>query len=126
MAKVVPMPSMAKQPVNGAVVGDHRKMTAGWAWFSHDALARAVEAGGPTAALIYVALCIRESMTPPEHKAAFKASSRNLANECGLSSRTVKRFLPLLVRARLIAMERGRVNETREYEANTFRILEFG
>lgn len=86
---------------------------------------RALEAAGKNGALVYMALCIRESKTPPEHKAAFKASSANLERDSGVSARTVARILPVLVRAKLIEIKSGRHGgENHAHEANTFRILD--
>lgn len=93
-------------------------------WATHRPVERAVKAGGATGLAVYVGLCACESKSPVRFKNAFRASAQNISHECGLSSRTVERMLPLLVRAGLISMVSGRSVRGAVYEANTFRILE--
>lgn len=118
-------PPGSRLPERLNLVGQHRELKAGWLWLHFVALNRAREAGGPSAVLVYLALCAREGKTPPAHKAAFKASACNIASECGLSTRTVQRMLPLLVQAKLVEMKSGwHSGKQASHVANTYRLLE--
>lgn len=91
-----------------------------FAWLSHAAIIRARSAAGAHGLAVMVALAARA----PVDGSDFKASINNLATGSGLSVRTVHRILPVLVQARVIAMDSGRGGGINGGDtANTFRIL---
>ena len=103
--------------------------TGPWFWCNHIAMEKAREAGGWKAAVVYYALCIRESKTPPQFKSAFKASLENIKHDSGVSLATIKRMLPLLVQVKLITIQSGKSRGTgrgdaRSHEANTYCLLD--
>jgi hypothetical protein len=104
----------------------HREMASGgWGWFHLAALVRARECDGARGVALYAALALRESLSPPEFKKAFKASAANLAFASGLSASTVKRALPILEQAGLVQIRSGRSSDkAKAHEANTFTLLD--
>lgn len=105
-----------------------RKMGHGpWAWMSKAAQERALTAASSPGLAIYCALCRLESDAPTRAKDGFHASAYNIAHWSGVSSRTVKRYLPFLAKAGLFIMKSGRnAGGTGAHEANVFRLLDVG
>lgn len=91
-----------------------------WLWLSHAAHIRAKRAAGAQGLAVMVALAAME----PKSRAEFYASARNIADGCGLSQRTVERVLPVLVTAKLIAVQSGRgAGAEGQDVANKYRLL---
>ena len=91
-----------------------------WAWVSHAALIRTRTAAGAPGLALLSALVARA----PINGTDFMASVQNLAAGSGLSARTVQRLLPVLARARVVAIQSGRGKGPGGVDtASTFRLL---
>jgi len=105
-------------------MSQHRqKKNGSYLWMSRHAIDRATAAGGSMAALVYLGLCYLESRT--KHKEAFFASVQNIAATCKIGTRTVSRFLPILVDAGLVSVQSGRRNaKYSTFEASKYTLVE--
>jgi len=75
--------------------------------------------GGVNALAVYCALCRIRSDAAPEDKDSFPAGAARVARHCGLSTRTVKRTLPILAREGLIVILSGVRHDRRgDHEEN--------
>jgi len=78
-----------------------------WIWIDHDAHRAAAKLGCVPLA-VYSALCLLESETRgAEQKARFKATLNEIAEASGCSLATVKRMIPVLEEAGLVAVKNG-------------------
>lgn len=85
---------------------------------------RAVTAGGVNALAVYVALCRIQSDSIPELKDSFPAGAARIARHCGLSTKTVKRMLPVLAKEGLISILSGRRNDRNtDHDENKITLL---
>lgn len=85
---------------------------------------KAVTAGGVNSFAVYVALCRIQSDSIPELKDSFPAGAARIARHCGLSTKTVKRMLPLLAKEGLISILSGRRNNRHtDHEENKITLL---
>jgi hypothetical protein len=79
---------------------------------------------GPTALLVFVALCRLQSDARPDEKSSFPAGAAAIAKHSGLTARCVKKHLPRLVAQGLIAIQSGRKIDGQKYnEENRFTLL---
>lgn len=79
---------------------------------------------GSTGLLVYVALCRLQSDARPDEKDNFPAGAARIAKHCGLSSRCVKDYLPLLANEGIIEVTSGCKTDTRNYnEENRITLL---
>jgi hypothetical protein len=101
-----------------------RQMVGGFAWFMMVAYELALSAGGPTCALTYLGLCIRQSMAASSGKIEFFASLANIARAAGISARAVARYIPLLEKCGLVVRISGRHGgEGRAHQANRWILV---
>ena len=85
---------------------------------------KAVTVGGVNAFAVYVALCRIHSDSRPELKDSFPAGAARVARHCGLSTKTVKRMLPLLKKEGLVSILSGRRNDRyTDHEENRITLL---
>ena len=79
---------------------------------------------GSTGLLVYVGLCRLQSDARPDEKDNFPAGAARIAKHCGLSSRCVKDYLPLLAKEGIIEITSGCKTDTRNYnEENKITLL---
>ena len=79
---------------------------------------------GASALLVYVGLCRLHSDARPDEKNEFPAGAAAIAKHCGLTSRCVKKYLPLLAKDGLIAIKSGRkIDGKHQNEENRFTLL---
>jgi hypothetical protein len=79
---------------------------------------------GPTALLVFVALCRLHSDARPDEKSSFPAGAAAIAKHSGLTARCVKKHLPRLVDLGLVAIQSGRKIDGQKYnEENRFTLL---
>ena len=85
---------------------------------------RAIASGGVNALAVYVALCRIQSDAPPDQKGKFKAGAARIARHSGISTRSVKRYLPILAKEELIKVTSGRRKDRgSDHEENQITLL---
>jgi len=85
---------------------------------------RVIGAGGVNALAVYVALCRIQSDAPPDQKSLFKAGAARIARHSAVSTRSVKRALPILAAEGLIQITSGRRKDRRgDHEENQITLL---
>lgn len=77
-----------------------------WFWCSQAAADYALEVGGHVGLALYLGLCRRHAKAGGRDE--FHASATNLAAVTGLGVRTVEKWLPVLVKAKLVMLRSGR------------------
>ena len=85
---------------------------------------RVIGAGGVNALAVYVALCRIQSDAPPDQKSLFKAGAARIARHSAVSTRSVKRALPILAAEGLIQITSGRRKDRlSDHEENQITLL---